>query len=428
MLMKRCSRIVPEVWNFSPDEFFREPLYANFKMNCHGNMLAKDEVTLAKCQPVMAGKSNDGGSFSKRINPAFMTRLFFIALILSELPLHAAMTVPDSLSKLGTVSPFPAVAAAAQANQIPLQPFDPPAGADSKVVPGDSVTALVTLSQKGALQTQWLLYLQAVEPGPNDKAGKPPAPAVYFSSCGNKFDFVPEPAFVSLRSIGPFTESRSDRKSPVLQDKTARFTVDQGFLGIGLDRAAAALQRTVRTGTAGGFDFSDKPFSTAQTQQSRILAQTVHLTSDEERALSGMIPALTSYFEIVQQTGGLNDAFLKIVNTPSVWSMVWNAGVQTSMVVQSDRVAPVEAAIWGLPPHTPVYSFPMLFELNNDSAFNVTFVVTAPRSPLLACGGVIGLLAEKAADKDTYLTLRIVSAHSSSVKTICQATRGFHSK
>jgi hypothetical protein len=70
----------------------------------------------------------------------------------------------------------------------------------------------------------------------------------------------------------------------------------------------------------------------------------------------------------------------------------------------------------------------MLFELNNDNVFNVTLVVTAPRPPLLACGGVIGLLAEKAGDKDTYLTLRIVSAHSSSVKTICQTTRGFHTK
>jgi hypothetical protein len=160
-----------------------------------------------------------------------------------------------------------------------------------------------------------------------------------------------------------------------------------------------------------------------------MLAQTVHLTSDEERALSGMIPALTSYFEIVQQSGGLNDAFSKIVNTPSAWSVVWNAGVQTSMVVQSDRIAPADAAIWRLPPHTPVYGFPMLFELNNDSAFNVTFVVTAPRPPLLACGGVIGLLAEKAGDQDTYLTLRIVSAHSSSsLKTVCQAARGFHTK
>jgi hypothetical protein len=131
-----------------------------------------------------------------------------------------------------------------------------------------------------------------------------------------------------------------------------------------------------------------------------------------------MIPALLSYFDIVQKTEGLNDAFFKIGKIPSVWSVVWNVGVQASMEVQSDRVAPADDAAWGLPPGTPVYYFPMLIGLNNNEAFNVTLVVTAPRSPLLLCGGVIGLLAEKAGDKDTYLTLRIVSAHTSAVNPV----------
>jgi hypothetical protein len=106
-----------------------------------------------------------------------MMRLLNIALVLLTLPLRAAMTVPDSLAKLGAVSPFPTVVAAARANQIPLLSFDAPSVSDSKVVPGDSVTALVTVSQKGAMRTQWLLYLQVVEPGPNDKVEKSPVPA-----------------------------------------------------------------------------------------------------------------------------------------------------------------------------------------------------------------------------------------------------------
>ena len=415
-------------------------LYANLNMICYSNTLAKDEVTLT-----FAGLSWQPKPmrlvqyeidffqlfklpFLKGTRAVFMMRLFFIVFILSELPLRGAITVPDPFSKLETVPPFPAVVAVAQANHIPLQPFDPPATTDSKVTPGDSVTALVTLFQKGGHQTQWLLYLQAVEPVPKEKAGKPLAPVVFFSSCGNKFEFASSPAFVSLRSIGPFTEPGTDGKLPVLQDKDARFTVDQGILGIGLDRAAAALQRTVQTGTPGGFEFRDTPFSKAEIQESQVLAQKVHLTSDEERALSGMIPAMSSYFDIIQRTEGLKNIFLRIADIPSIWSVVWNAGVQTSMVVQSDRVAPADAAIWGLPPHTPVYCFPMLFELNNNGVFNITFVVTAPRSPFLACGGIIGLLAEKAGDKDTYLTLRIVGAHSSSVKPVSQSTRSFHGK
>jgi hypothetical protein len=39
-----------------------------------------------------------------------------------------------------------------------------------------------------------------------------------------------------------------------------------------------------------------------------------------------------------------------------------------------------------------------------------TLVVAPARPPLLECGGIIGLLAEKPNDPKTYLLLRIISA------------------
>lgn len=343
-------------------------------------------------------------------------RFYLTTFILSGLPLWGADTVSSPVSRLEPVPPFPALVAMAKADHIPLQLIEPPVATDNKIMSGDSVTALVTLTEKGARRTQWLLYLQAVKPSPDENKGKPQDPVVLYSSCGNQFEFASSPAFVSLRSIGPFRERRLGEKPPLLQDRVTRFTVDQGILGIGLDRAAAALHRMVLTGTRGGFQFRDTPFNKAESLESRALAHAVHLTSDEERALSGMIPALLSCSDIARQTGGLNDVFLKIMNMPSVWSVLWNMGVQTSMEVQSDRVASADPAKWGLPPHTPVYYFPMLLDMNNDDAFNVILVVTTPRPPLLACGGVVGLLAEKTGDKETYLSLRIVSARSSRVK------------
>jgi CRISPR system Cascade subunit CasD len=41
----------------------------------------------------------------------------------------------------------------------------------------------------------------------------------------------------------------------------------------------------------------------------------------------------------------------------------------------------------------PVYHFPLRLELNQRPALNVTLVVTTPDPPLLACGGIVGLLA-----------------------------------
>jgi hypothetical protein len=52
----------------------------------------------------------------------------------------------------------------------------------------------------------------------------------------------------------------------------------------------------------------------------------------------------------------------------------------------------------------------MVLRLNQHPALNLTLVVTPPHPPLRTCAGVVGLLAEKPDDKDTYLTLRIISA------------------
>jgi hypothetical protein len=73
--------------------------------------------------------------------------------------------------------------------------------------------------------------------------------------------------------------------------------------------------------------------------------------------------------------------------------------------------APANPADWDLPASAPVYYFPCMLRLNGEPALKITFVVTTPQPPLLICGGVVGLLAEKVGDNETYMTLRVISAH-----------------
>jgi hypothetical protein len=54
--------------------------------------------------------------------------------------------------------------------------------------------------------------------------------------------------------------------------------------------------------------------------------------------------------------------------------------------------------------------------LNKQPALHFTLFVTAPQSPLLVCGGVVGLLAEKPGDPASYLTLQVLSARRAEVK------------
>lgn len=97
---------------------------------------------------------------------------------------------------------------------------------------------------------------------------------------------------------------------------------------------------------------------------------------------------------------------------PSVWSVARHLGVKVSLDLEREHLAPADAGAWNLPPGTRAYHFPLAIRMNGQPALIATLVVAPARPPLLACGGIVGLLAERPNDKDTYLTLRIISAHS----------------
>jgi hypothetical protein len=123
-----------------------------------------------------------------------------------------------------------------------------------------------------------------------------------------------------------------------------------------------------------------------------------------------MFPALFSYFGVIEHTEGLEDILLKVVEKPSVWSVVRHVGVSADLTLDTKQIAPAESKTWGIPGEPPAFYFPMSLRLNHRLALTVTFVVTQPRPPLLTCGGIIGMLAERPNEKETYLTLQIVSA------------------
>jgi hypothetical protein len=326
--------------------------------------------------------------------------------------LWAAEAAPELLSKMAPVPPCQSLVAAAQANKIALEGID--SATDTNVLnPGDSFAALVTLCEKGARRTQWLLHLQAEGPATNEPSRKVPAPMVLYSSCGNKFEFASSPVFVRLRTLGPFAEPSAKRKPPKVKDLSARFALDQGFLSLGLDRGSAAILRMKQTGTKGDVWFRSKPFGEAEVSKARKLAAAVRLTAQEERAMGASVPALLSYFKVVQETQGLENILLQVVDLPSFWSILWQRGVTANLRFEMERLCSADSGLWRVPARPPAFYFPLELDLNKHHALDVTMVVTDPRPPLLACGGVIALLAEKPGDKETYLTLRIISARRS---------------
>ena len=349
----------------------------------------------------MINTARDSRSFGSGLRLALA-----VCLASAAVALRAGDMAPD-FAKLAPVAACPSLVDAARAADLPLAGIDPPGEAGS-LKPGDSVTALVTLFEKGRQPAQWLLEVKAAAPYATEKPGKPRAPSVWYTTAGDKLEFASSQSPVNLLLLGPFAEAGG--KSPRAKEQKARFTLDKGFLGLGFDEAAAAIVRMRQAKLTNQFEASPEPFTPAQIAAGKKAVAALGLTPTEQRALAGLGPALLSYFELVQHTPGLDRLFYKVVDLPSVWSIVRHVGTKASLELEPEHFAPLDTAAWGLPTKPPGYAFPMAFRLNGQPALTVTLVVAPPRPPLLACGGIIGLLAEKPSEKETYLTLRILSA------------------
>lgn len=324
----------------------------------------------------------------------------------------ALRAATNSNARFTPITPFPLLAATARSNQLSLAGIDAPIP-NNQLQTGDSVTALIAFYEKGGRQMQWLLHLQVVPPNATEQTNSPPPPMVIHTTTGAKLEFVPSPAIVNLRTLGPFIEPGAKPRAPKAHDQLERVSLNEGFLALGLDKASAVVLRLRDSKPAHGknwFSFAGKPFADTEVQAGRKLAEQLHLTEAEQRALAGAGPALMSYFSIVQRTAELEDILFKILDLPSLWSILKRGGVSANFRMESKRIAPADPADWGLPVNAALYYLPLVLELNNQPALNITLAVTSPQSPLLACGGIVGLLAERPGDKERFLTLKIVSA------------------
>ena len=339
---------------------------------------------------------------------------FFILLFALTPILSAIGRDTNLLSRLEPVPPFLELRAVAKTNDISLEGIGPLAS--TNVMPGDSLTALITLHQKRNHLTQWLVYFEVVAPS-NRPASRPAKPVVLYNSMGDKFELPNVPVAFRIRTIGPYVNSASIWGAPMPKDNYGRASVNGIFLSLGLEAGMAALYRLnplmQKTG-ATNFDLevTEKLPSAATVKENQKFADLLHVTPQEKTALAVGGPALMSYFEAVGQTPSLGEIMWKVISLPSVWSIVKHRGVTASLDFDNDDIRPVPLPPgWNLPGQSPVYSLPLSLALNEKPALYVTLIVTSPNPSLVACGGIVGFVAQNPNDDEDYLLLRIISAH-----------------
>jgi hypothetical protein len=337
---------------------------------------------------------------------------FLVLFLLLAARFCGAEPETNLISRLEPIPPFPEIQKAARTMRIPLAGMKP--GTDTNTLaPGNSITALITLHQKGHHLTQWLVYFEVVA-GTN--SAKPEKPMALYNSMGHKFEFVGSPATFSIRTVGPYVDSDSFWGNPVPKDKRANASIDGSFLALGLDKGAAAIYRVNQDkykDESTNFDFfvSPKPPGTREIARNRKLAVALQITPAEERALAAWYPAIFSYFSSVGETPNLETILLKVLNFPSLWSIVKHGGITAGIWFDMDDVRPITLpSHWNLPGNAPAYTLPMSVELNKQPAIKATLLITDPHPPLLACGGIVGFIAVNPTDSQNYMTLRVISA------------------
>jgi hypothetical protein len=334
-------------------------------------------------------------------------RALFGLLLLAVFPASGQDT--NLLLTLEPVPPFPGLRAAAIAEGIPVDGMAPAASTNS-LFPGDSLTALITLRQKGKHRTEWLVYFQ-VGPATNDPPTKPPRPEVIYNSTGDKFEFANSPVLFRIRTLGPYVDAESFWGKPVAKENVAQVSVNGTFLGLGLDQGAAAINRLYRAhGTNFNFWAGDRPPSIKEAQKNLKIAAALNVTPEEKRALASWFPSLMCYLDAVGETPDLDTIMWKVVSLPSMWSIVRHVGVTAWIGMDFDNISPLTLpAKWGVPNGSHVFTLPIMVELNHQPALNATLFVADPRPSLLACGGIVGFVAQNPNDDQNYVTLRVIS-------------------
>jgi len=320
----------------------------------------------------------------------------------------AAANDTNLLSKLVAVPPFAEVRAKAATDGIPLDGITP-GGPTNSLAPGDSLTALITLHQKGNRRTEWLVYFDVA--AQTNNPAKTNKPEVLYDSTGDKFVFSNSPVTFHIRSLGPYTDYDSFWGKPIAKDNSASASVNGTFLGLGLEGGAEAI-RHIWTAHETNYDFwiSGQPPPHKKVEKNQKIAAALNLTEEEKRALAEWQPMLMSYFEAVGETPDLDGIMWKVVNLPSMWSVVRRVGVTAWIGMDMDNVAPLALpASWKLSGATNVYALPVFVDLNQQPALKAALFVTDPHPAYLACGGIVGFVAWNPVDEENYVTLRVIS-------------------
>jgi len=304
--------------------------------------------------------------------------------------------------------PLPAVVKYAVDQGIPIQGIELADRAE-EARPGDAVVLLIT-SYQVARYEQWLVCLQTEPLTESDREKKPPNDIVLYTITGDTLRYPGSWSAVGIRVIGPFAEDGRQSYFPSLEDRRGHALV-RTCLFILLTRSKLKHPGEVDDGSridpSKVLTWASKPFNDDQIVEGRRLAAQIGMTSEDERLIGGVAPALAAFLRVVEKAPDLPEMAIHVLEIPSVWSILREGRLESDIALQSVQVGVIADNPWNLP--VPVYRLPFELRINDQPVLDCTLAVAEPRRPLLTCAGILGIAASKPSNRERRLSVRVIA-------------------
>lgn len=322
----------------------------------------------------------------------------------------------EKLPEFRQVPPLAGVREAAKAAGFQLEGFAP-ARRGEKLLPGDTATLLVTLTEGKNLK-QWVIELESDSATPAE-AKEAPESKQFYTSTGDSFTLGGGRAALNLRVTGPFSQKdggMAKSTAPVVQKR--RVLVSPDFLGLGLDRLPAFMLRKdgARKANPGAesaeFSIAQKPYppeviAAAKGKLERT-DKALRTSLADEVGFVGSLLAMQEFMMAANSTPGLQEVLRSVLNIPW-WSIIGSGGQVNLSFTTLPQAKELPAAPWGVRGPDKIYALPMKLDINGKPGVFFQLAVTRPRPPLTVSAGALGFAAAQAGGKGPVLTFQVVS-------------------
>jgi hypothetical protein len=258
-------------------------------------------------------------------------------------------------NKNEVIKPFETLIKFAKAHDIPLSGIYL-AREPSNPHEGDKITLLITLFE-GSESQQWLAIIKQDNLTIEERHLEPLPEDVIYTSTGRELHFKNTRTALDVYLIGPFTLDGSTEQDMLnYKLKTPYKTlVSREHLSLGLDRyALTAIELTKRSVSVGAkkedlfYIGAPSPLSKNQLKQGQRYFKLIHPTEEEESIRFNVTLALNAFLSAAFDVDEFRDIIYKVLERPSIWSVISGFGVSRGLWYDPQNVHPVDTKYLGI--------------------------------------------------------------------------------